>query len=134
MSAIKSENTRPEMLVRSLLHRLGFRFRIHVGSLPGRPDIVLPKYLTVIFVNGCFWHQHAKCKNGRTPSSNLEYWEPKLRKNIERDRKNYKSLRKLGWKVLVVWECKLKCCAEKEVSRLASQIVKAHTEKIKRLN
>jgi DNA mismatch endonuclease (patch repair protein) len=107
MSRIKAKNTKPEIMVRSRLHRAGYRFRLHVKDLPGKPDIVLPKYNTVIFVNGCFWHQHQECRGGRIPKSRKRYWEPKLLGNVERDKKNIRKLRKLGWRVKVVWECEI---------------------------
>lgn len=107
MSRVKGQDTKPEKVVRSILHRLGFRFRLHVANLPGKPDIVLPKYRTVIFVHGCFWHRHTGCKRATTPASNTEYWKKKFLKNIERDFKNKVSLESLGWKVLIVWECEL---------------------------
>lgn len=105
MSAIRTQNTKPEMIVRSILHRIGYRFRLHRKDLPGRPDIVLPKYRTVIFVNGCFWHQHKGCKKARRPKSNREFWDAKLDANIRRDMRNQSDLEELGWRVLVVWEC-----------------------------
>lgn len=105
MSRIKGKNTKPEVLVRSLLHRMGYRFRIHVKELPGNPDIVLPRYKTVIFVHGCFWHQH-DCKVGtRVPKSNHDYWIPKLARTKERDLLHRENLFTLGWNVLVIWEC-----------------------------
>ena len=107
MSRIKAENTNPERLVRSLLHRMGYRFRIHRKDLPGRPDIVLPKYNTVIFVHGCFWHRHKGCKRATMPKSRVGYWENKFFKNVERDKENKKKLKKIGWKVLVIWECEI---------------------------
>ena len=105
MSRIRSTNTKPEMLVRSFLHRNGFRFRLHVKYLPGHPDIVLPKYKTVIEVRGCFWHRHPGCKYATTPSSNTEFWKQKFKQNIERDKQNGKKLKLLGWKLIVVWDC-----------------------------
>jgi len=108
MSLIKSKNTKPELLVRSVLHRLGYRFRIHKKDLPGNPDIVLPKYKTALFVNGCFWHQHKNCKRANIPKTNKDYWLPKLNKNIERDRVIQNKLSDIGWNVIVVWECMLK--------------------------
>jgi len=108
MSKVRGKNTRPEERVRSILHRLGFRFRLHRKDLPGTPDIVLPKYGTVIFVHGCFWHRHPACKKASMPQTNKEFWEAKLARNVERDRENAEALRRLGWKVLVVWECELK--------------------------
>lgn len=105
MSRIRSTNTKPEMLVRSFLHRNGFRFRLHVKDLPGHPDIVLPKYKTVIEVRGCFWHRHRGCKYATTPSSNTEFWQTKFNQNIKRDRNHAKELNALGWNVIVIWEC-----------------------------
>jgi DNA mismatch endonuclease (patch repair protein) len=107
MSRIRSKDTKPEMLVRKALHRLGFRFRLHALSLPGRPDIVLPKYKTIIQVKGCFWHGHA-CRGGRQPKSNRDYWIPKLVGNRERDLSNERKLRQLGWSVHSLWECRLR--------------------------
>ena len=107
MSRIHGRDTEPERLVRSFLHKHGFRFRLHRRDLPGVPDIVLPKYRTVIFVHGCFWHSHS-CRDGRRPSSNTDYWEQKLDRNAKRDARNIRSLRRLGWSCLTVWACKLK--------------------------
>ena len=107
MSHIRSKNTKPEEKVRKELFSRGFRYRKNVRTLPGCPDIVLPKYRTVIFVNGCFWHKH-DCGRFAWPSSNPEYWIPKINRNIERDAANRTELTKLDWKVLVVWECTLK--------------------------
>ena len=105
MSGIKGKDTQPEIAVRKFLHANGFRFRLHRKDLPGKPDIVLPKMNTCIFVHGCFWHRH-NCKKGRhLPKSNIEFWEEKLGKNKIRDRKNAKALRDLGWQVLTIWEC-----------------------------
>ena len=108
MSAIKSKNTKPEIAVRKLLHSMGYRFRLHRKDLPGSPDIVLPKYKTVIFVHGCFWHRHENCKYATTPKTRPAFWESKFNENIRRDRTNQNNLIKLGWKVLVIWECELK--------------------------
>ena len=107
MSHIRSTNTKPEELVRKHLFSRGFRYRKNVRNLPGCPDIVLPKYHTVIFVNGCFWHKH-NCGRFVWPSSNIEYWIPKINRNVERDIENQKKLTDMGWKVLIVWECELK--------------------------
>lgn len=103
MSRVRSKDTRPELLVRSMLHAAGYRFRLHKRDLPGTPDIVLPKYKAVVEVRGCFWHGHPGC--GRTPKSNLEFWEPKLRRNRARDLENERLLHDLGWRTLVIWEC-----------------------------
>ena len=107
MSHIRSNNTKPEEKVRKYLFSKGFRYRKNVRTLPGCPDIVLPKYKTVIFVNGCFWHKH-DCPRFVWPTSNEEYWIPKITQNVERDRKNFVLLRQLGWHVIVIWECELK--------------------------
>ena len=104
MRSIHSQDTKPELAVRGLLHRRGFRFRLHRGDLPGRPDIVLAKHRTVVFVHGCFWHSHG-CQQGRKPQTNREYWLRKLTRNRERDRRSSDDLRWAGWKVVVVWEC-----------------------------
>jgi len=108
MSRIRSVNSKPEVLVRSLLHRLGHRFRKNVKTLPGKPDIVLKKHNTIIFVHGCFWHMHEGCKRSNIPKSNQDYWKPKLAGNVSRDRKNKVSLNSLGWKIFTVWECETK--------------------------
>ena len=107
MSHIRSTNSKPEEIVRKYLFSKGFRYRKNVRTLPGCPDIVLPKYHTVIFVNGCFWHKH-DCGRFTWPSSNKEYWIPKINRNVERDVENQQKLTEMGWKVLVVWECELK--------------------------
>ena len=108
MSAIKSKNTKPEIAVRKLLHSLGYRFRLHRKDLPGSPDIVLPKYKTVIFVHGCFWHRHENCKYASTPKTRPEFWESKFGENVKRDKTNQKHLIKLGWKIIIIWECELR--------------------------
>lgn len=108
MSRIKGKDTKPEMSVRSMLHNMGFRFRLHQKDLPGRPDIVLPKYKTVIFVHGCYWHRHPGCKDTTTPKTRVEFWAEKFEKNILRDKKNTELLRKQGWKVEIIWECQTK--------------------------
>ena len=107
MSHIRSTNSKPEEIVRKYLFAEGFRYRKNVRTLPGCPDIVLPKYKTVIFVNGCFWHKH-DCPRFVWPSSNVDYWYPKILRNIERDQSNTNKLQELGWQVIVVWECELK--------------------------
>jgi len=108
MSRIQGRNTRPELRLRSLLHREGYRFRLHVGGLPGRPDIVLPRYRTAIFVHGCFWHRHEGCRSTTNPSTRPEFWQNKFSENVSRDARNQAALREAGWNVLVVWECELK--------------------------
>jgi DNA mismatch endonuclease (patch repair protein) len=105
MSGIKGKDTAPEMLVRRAAHRLGLRFRLHVRDLPGRPDLVLPRWRTVVFVNGCFWHRHPGCKRAGTPKSNQAFWKRKFRENVRRDARNYADLVKQGWKVIVLWQC-----------------------------
>ena len=107
MSAIKSKNTKPEIKVRKVLHSMGYRFRLHSKDLPGSPDIVLPKYKTVIFVHGCFWHRHKNCKYASTPKTRQEFWEAKFRENINRDKLNQENLSSKGWKIIVVWECEI---------------------------
>lgn len=125
MSKIRSTNSAPEEKVRKYLFSKGFRYRKNVKSLPGCPDIVLPKYKTVIFVNGCFWHMH-DCPRFVWPSSNKEYWEPKIRRNVERDKINIELLQKEGWRVLVVWECELKKnVIEERLSRLCLELQNA---------
>ena len=108
MSRIKGRDTKPEETVRKYLFAQGFRYRKNDKRLPGKPDIVLPKYKTVVFVNGCFWHGHEGCKYFVWPKSNEDFWHEKITSNIERDKRNYKELEKTGWNVLVVWECELK--------------------------
>jgi DNA mismatch endonuclease (patch repair protein) len=105
MSGIRGKNTNPELVVRKHLHGAGFRFRLHDRSLPGAPDIVLPKYRAAVQVRGCFWHQHHGCKYAYMPKSNIEFWSEKLRGNVERDARNDAALTELGWRVFVVWEC-----------------------------
>lgn len=105
MSRIRGRDTAPEKLVRSVLHRSGYRFRLHSKKLPGRPDIVLPKHRTVVFVHGCFWHRHRGCRFAYTPKSRIAFWMAKFEGNVERDRRNARELRRLGWKFVTVWEC-----------------------------
>lgn len=107
MRAIRRKDTLPEVAVRSLVHKLGYRFRLHRQDLPGKPDLVFPARQKVIFVNGCFWHSHA-CKTGLIPKSNREFWLPKLLRNKARDRENLEALAQLGWDALVIWQCELK--------------------------
>lgn len=123
MSRIRGRDTKPEKLVRSFLHRAGLRFRLHAADLPGRPDVVMPKYATVVFVEGCFWHGHY-CQNGRIPKTNSRFWRTKIATNKSRDRRNHRLLRRDGWKVLRIWECQLRTEAgrERQLSRLVHQI------------
>ena len=108
MGRIKGRDTKPEKIVRSLLHRMGYRFRLQRRDLPGRPDIVLPKYQTVIFVHGCFWHGHRGCGRAKRPISNTDFWNTKIDRNIERDAETQAALRAAGWRVLTLWQCKMK--------------------------
>ncbi len=108
MSQIKGKNTKPEVLVRKFLFAQGFRFRLHDKKLPGKPDIVLPKYKTVIFVNGCFWHGHQECKYFVLPKTNTEFWNAKITGNVKKDILNQVKLVEMGWRVIVVWECELR--------------------------
>ena len=126
MSRIRSTNTKPEEIVRKYLFSHGFRYRKNDKRYPGKPDIVLPKYHTIIFVNGCFWHMHV-CSRSRLPRSNQEYWKPKIERNIQRDAENQQKLEADGWKVIVVWECELKKrTAEERLSRLCDEIRKSN--------
>lgn len=108
MSRIRSKNTKPELIVRSWLHKQGYRFRLHDKTLPGKPDIVLKKYKTVIFVHGCFWHGHKDCKYFVVPRTRTKWWLDKINGNIARDKKTQRELKKLGWKVVNVWQCKIR--------------------------
>ena len=122
MLHIRSTNSKPEEIVRKYLFSHGFRYRKNVKTLPGKPDIVLSKYKTVIFVNGCFWHKH-DCPRFVWPSSNTDYWIPKIQRNVERDQRNMDSLKETGWNVIIVWECELKkAVAEERLSRLCAEI------------
>jgi DNA mismatch endonuclease (patch repair protein) len=114
MRSVSREHTKPELLVRSLLHRLGLRFRLHQKTLPGSPDIVLAKYKTVIFVHGCFWHRHLGCRYASTPKTRQDFWLEKFDANVKRDAKKEAQLRELGWLVLVVWECETRSIAQLE--------------------
>ena len=107
MALIRGTDTKPEMKVRSAAHRLGYRYKLHVSTLPGKPDMVFPKLHAVLFVHGCFWHRHSGCSLARLPKSRIDFWVPKLTANHRRDRKNAAQLRRLGWKVYVVWECEV---------------------------
>jgi DNA mismatch endonuclease, patch repair protein len=107
MAGIRGKHTKPELAVRRFLHRMGFRFRLHGRNLPGKPDLVFAKYRTVVHVHGCFWHQHPGCRFAYTPASNREFWQTKLRQNVERDAKNDRALHELGWRSITVWECEV---------------------------
>jgi DNA mismatch endonuclease (patch repair protein) len=124
MSRIRGRDTGPERRVRSALHKLGFRFSLKRRDLPGRPDIVLVRYGTAIFVHGCFWHRHKKCRNSVVPKTRREFWLAKLNGNVERDKRNVQALKRLGWKVFTVWECEVE--NEKKLSReLSRKLAKA---------
>ena len=121
MAKVHSANTTPEIRVRKLLHRMGYRFRLHRRDLPGNPDIVLPKYKTVVFVHGCFWHGCPTCRHAKVrPVTNSEYWNKKLDRTKERDQQNTAALEQMGWQVLVIWEC------ETKKSNLDSLVAKLH--------
>lgn len=105
MSKIRNRNTKPEIAVRKILTSLGLRYRLHVNTLPGKPDIVIPSKKTAVFINGCFWHQHKNCRRKSMPKTNTEYWEPKLSGNVAKQREEIKDIKKLGFKPLVIWEC-----------------------------
>lgn len=120
MRRVRSTDTTPERKVRSLLHRLGFRFRLHRKDLPGKPDIVFPKYSAVVFVHGCFWHRHPGCPHATTPATRQDYWLPKFKRTMERDRRNQRELRRRGWNVIVVWECELR-----DLDQLAHRLTSA---------
>jgi DNA mismatch endonuclease (patch repair protein) len=124
MSRIKGRDTKPERLVRSMLHRMGYRFRLNRTDLPGKPDIVLPRYQTVIFVNGCFWHRHKDCKFAYTPKSRTEFWIKKLEANARRDIDSENKLIEANWKVITIWECELLApqVLENRLSTLLSEI------------
>jgi DNA mismatch endonuclease (patch repair protein) len=107
MGRVKGRDTKPERVVRSLIHRMGFRFRLHASQLPGRPDIVLPRHRKVIFVHGCFWHQHPGCRRAKLPQTRAEWWKSKLTRNRQRDLEAQEHLWQQGWKVLVIWQCQL---------------------------
>jgi DNA mismatch endonuclease (patch repair protein) len=125
MSRVRGKDTTPEMRVRRALHALGYRFRLHRRDLPGRPDIVLPKYQTAIFVHGCFWHRHPGCKKASVPKSRPEYWHQKFATNAERDIRTQVELEKMGWKVGIVWECETK--SEDELDRILKKLLSPST-------
>lgn len=122
MSRIRSKDTKPEMLVRKFLHKNGFRYRLHVKDLPGKPDIVLPKYKTVIFVHGCFWHGHEGCKYYVVPKTRTEWWVNKITHNIERDKEVRKQLIKQDWRVINIWECRLKINQDRRLKNILNLI------------
>lgn len=122
MSRIRSRNTKPEKKIRSLLHKAGFRFKINVKKLPGSPDIVLPRYRTVVFVHGCFWHRHTGCRYTYTPKSRTEFWEDKFQRTVARDLHKTKALEVSGWRVLVVWECELEMNAQEVLMEITEKL------------
>ena len=122
MSRIRSTNTSIEVKVRKYLFRSGFRYRKNVNALPGKPDIVLPKYKTVIFVHGCFWHRHEGCRYATTPSTNSEYWQQKFHRNIENDIRHSKELSEMGWNVITIWECELKKTFDDTMGRVIENL------------
>ncbi len=128
MSRVKGKDTRPEMVVRRYLHACGFRYSLHSRKLPGCPDIVLRKYHTVVFINGCFWHRHPGCDKFRMPKSNVEFWQEKIRRNKERDAQEVAAIEALGWNVIVVWECGLARPVREETLRNLAEAVRRNIE------
>ncbi len=123
MSRISSKNTLPEKTVRSILHQMGYRFRIHKKDLPGKPDIALVKYRTVIDVRGCYWHRHPRCKFAYNPKSRIKFWQNKFKENVKRDKQVERELKEIGWKKIVVWECELKNDKkEKTITKILKEI------------
>lgn len=128
MSRIRGQDTRPEKKLRSLLHRNGFRYRVHVSDLPGRPDIVLPKYHSLILVHGCFWHRHPGCRYATTPKSRADFWQEKFTGNVERDQRNLNLLKKNGWFPIIVWECELKDDTDAVMERISTTLHHQYAE------
>jgi len=126
MSRIKSKDTKIEIMARKYLFAKGFRYRKNDKRFPGKPDIVLPKYKTVIFINGCFWHMHCGCKYGRLPKSNVDYWKEKLEKNVENDFSHIQQIKNMGWNVIIIWECELKKDFESTMSSIIEQLKNAY--------
>jgi DNA mismatch endonuclease (patch repair protein) len=122
MSQVRGKDSKPEIIVRSMLHQSGYRFRLHRKDLPGKPDLVLPKYRTVIFVHGCFWHRHRTCRKASLPQNNQAFWKAKFLRNAERDLRNNRLLRRKGWHVVVVWECEIKKSPEKVMIRIQRKL------------
>ena len=132
MSRIRNSDTTPERLVRSLLHRMGYRFRLHRKDLPGKPDIVLPRHQTVVLVHGCYWHRHVDCPLAYSPKSNTDFWQAKFRENVSRDVRQSQELTELGWRVITVWECEtseLRVLAERFLRDLDSSQHSGSVEK-----
>lgn len=122
MSRVRGRDTKPEKSVRSALHRAGYRFRLHKAGLPGTPDIVLPLYHTVIFVNGCFWHQHPGCRKAKIPENNKEFWEKKLARTVRRDEQNISDLMQAGWNIITIWECEIINSFDKTMNSVLKQL------------
>lgn len=129
MSRIRGRDTKPELLLRSLLHRAGYRFRVHRRDLAGSPDIVLPKYSTAILVHGCFWHRHPECKKAATPSTRKEFWEAKFKATVERDKVNATRLKDAGWQVITIWECELELDARRVLSSIECLLSEAFVQR-----
>lgn len=123
MSRVRGRDTKPEKAVRSALHRAGYRFRLHKTDLPGTPDIVLPLYHTVIFVNGCFWHHHPGCRKATIPENNKEFWEKKLARTMERDEQNRSDLQRAGWNIITIWECEISNSFDATMNRVLNQLM-----------
>ena len=123
MVAVAGKNTKPEMIVRRIVHALGFRYRLHVDSLPGKPDLVFPRLRAVVFVNGCFWHQHRGCRKSKRPTTNRSFWDEKLSRNKARDKQNKRRLTSLGWTYLVIWECQTR-----SIDKLTDKLIRFLTE------
>lgn len=121
MSGIRGKNTSPELTVRKFLHAHGLRYKLHAKDLPGKPDLVFPKYGVALFVHGCFWHRHSRCKYSTTPASNQEFWLKKFEDNVSRDKEAIKALKKAGWRIFIIWECEI------EESKLESLLIKIKT-------
>ena len=126
MSRIRGKDTKPELALRSAMHRLGFRFRLHGAKLPGRPDLVFPKYRAAVFVHGCFWHRHQGCKIASMPKTNTPFWQAKFTRNIDRDAEVTKALQSVGWRVFKVWECEL--ASEEKAGQAAATLANALLE------
>ena len=124
MSRIRSNNTLPEIYIRKALWQMGYRYRLHYKLLPGKPDIVITKQKIVVFVHGCFWHRHENCIEASRPKTNSEYWETKINKNMERDKRNQNEIKKLGWKIIIIWECMVKNDTEKNIKLLEKLLYK----------
>ena len=118
MRSVHDKNTSPELYVRRMFFKAGFRYRLHETDLPGKPDVIFPKYKTVVFVNGCFWHQHPGCKRATIPSANRDYWEKKLRRNVERDALEIAMLKMAGWRVFIIWECRIQTQTKYYIKKL----------------